>query len=145
MHTYNSTPCSDCNNQNCQIPDKVKRRKANSKYKAIVDGCMGLEESLLELAENIKTEAVEANYGQAYPKVICLCGSTRFKDAYVKAMRDETLEGNIVLSVGMFSHEENIDMSGDLKKMLDQLHLRKIDKADEVLVLNVGGYIGSSH
>ena len=78
------------------------------------------------------------------PKIVCLCGSTKFKDAFVKANRDETLEGNIVLSVGVFSHEENLDMDGDTKKMLDELHVRKIDMADEVLFLNVDGYIGQS-
>lgn len=28
--------------------------------------------------------------------------------------------------------------------MLDDMHKRKIDMADEVFVINVGGYIGSS-
>jgi hypothetical protein len=78
------------------------------------------------------------------PIIVCLCGSTRFKDAYVKAQRDETLKGKIVLSVGLFGWEEGLDMSGPTKKMLDELHLRKIDLADEVLFLNVGGYIGES-
>lgn len=78
------------------------------------------------------------------PKIVCLCGSTRFKEAFVKANRDETLKGNIVLSVGMFGHQEGIDMNGEVKKRLDQLHFRKIDLAHEVLVLNVGGYIGES-
>lgn len=78
------------------------------------------------------------------PTVVCLCGSTRFKDAFIKAQKDETLKGKIVLSVGLFGHEENIDMNGPVKKMLDELHLRKIDMADEVLILNVGDYIGQS-
>lgn len=78
------------------------------------------------------------------PKIVCLCGSTRFKDAFIQANRDETLKGNIVLSVGMFGHQEGIDMNGEVKKKLDQLHFRKIDLAHEVLVLNVGGYIGES-
>lgn len=78
------------------------------------------------------------------PTVVCLCGSTRFLDAFTKANRDETLAGRIVLSVGMFGHSEGLDMNGPVKEKLDQLHLRKIDLADEVLVLNVGGYIGES-
>lgn len=78
------------------------------------------------------------------PQVICLCGSTRFKTAFESTLRDETLKGNIVLSVGLFGHIEGLDMDGPTKKMLDELHLRKIDMADEVLVLNVDGYIGSS-
>jgi hypothetical protein len=90
------------------------------------------------------------------PTIVCLCGSTRFKDAYIKAARDETLQGKIVaardetlqgkivLTVGLFGHEEGMDMSGPTKQMLDELHLRKIDLADEVLFLNVGGYLGES-
>lgn len=70
------------------------------------------------------------------PIIVCLCGSTRFKQAFIAANRTETLAGKIVLSVGMFGHDEGIDMDGPVKKMLDELHLRKIDRADEVLVLN---------
>jgi hypothetical protein len=78
------------------------------------------------------------------PTVVCLCGSTRFKAAYIKAARDETLDGKIVLSVGLFGHEEGIDMSGPVKQMLDELHRSKIEMADEVLFLNVDGYLGES-
>lgn len=72
-----------------------------------------------------------------FPIVVTLCGSTRFGDAYRDASRSETLAGRIVLSVGLLGHAEGIDMSGPLKGMLDELHLRKIDLADEILVLNV--------
>lgn len=78
------------------------------------------------------------------PIVVCLCGSTRFKEAFEKASREESLKGKIVLSVGLFGHLEGLDMNGDTKQMLDHLHLNKIDLADEVLFLNVGGYIGES-
>lgn len=81
---------------------------------------------------------------EARPIVVCLCGSTRFKDAFIEAQRAETLAGKIVLSVGLFGHAEAMDMGGPVKAMLDKLHLRKIDLADEVLILNVGGYIGES-
>jgi hypothetical protein len=78
------------------------------------------------------------------PRKVVLCGSTRFGDAYRQAMREETLAGRIVLTVGLLGHAEGIDMSGPVKAMLDELHLRKIDDADEVLVLNVGRYVGDS-
>lgn len=90
---------------------------------------------LATLHERLKT---------GHPLVTCLCGSTRFKSAYEKAQMEETLKGNIVLSVGMFGHLEGLDMGGEVKKRLDELHLRKIDLADEVLVLNVGNYVGES-
>ena len=85
-------------------------------------------------------------------KVITLCGSTRFKDAFMEAQKRLTLEGNIVISVGLFGHSgdnevwESMD-EGTLtatKTMLDDMHKRKIDMADEIFVINVGGYIGSS-
>lgn len=85
-------------------------------------------------------------------KVITLCGSTRFKDAYLEAQKLLTLEGNIVISVGLFGHSgdnevwENMD-EGTLtktKEMLDDMHKRKIDMADEIYVINVDGYIGDS-
>ena len=85
-------------------------------------------------------------------KVITLCGSTRFKDEFMKAQKDLTLAGNIVINVGLFDHSgdhevwENMD-EGTLtktKEMLDDMHKRKIDMADEIFVINVGGYIGSS-
>ena len=85
-------------------------------------------------------------------KVITLCGSTRFKDEFMESQKRLTLEGNIVISVGLFGHAgdaevwENMD-EGTLtktKEMLDDMHKRKIDMADEIFVINVGGYIGSS-
>ena len=85
-------------------------------------------------------------------KVITLCGSTRFKKEFLEVQKSLTLEGNIVISVGLFGHSgdnevwENMD-EGTLtktKEMLDDMHKRKIDMADEIFVINVGGYIGSS-
>jgi hypothetical protein len=78
------------------------------------------------------------------PTIVCLCGSSRFRDAYEQANRRETLQGKIVLSIGMFGHQEGLDMDGPIKAMLDELHLRKIDLANEILVLNIDGYIGQS-
>ena len=78
-------------------------------------------------------------------KVITLCGSTRFKDEFMEAQKRLTLEGNIVISVGLFGHsgDEEVWAPGT-KEMLDDMHKRKIDMADEVFIINVGGYIGSS-
>ena len=77
--------------------------------------------------------------------VITLCGSTRFKNAFLEAQKRLTLEGNIVISVGLFGHsgDEEVWTLGT-KEMLDDMHKRKIDMADAIYVINVGGYIGSS-
>ena len=78
-------------------------------------------------------------------KVITLCGSTKFKDAFLQQQKRLTLEGNIVISVGMFGHSGDQEVWTDgVKEMLDDMHKRKIDMADEIFVINVGGYIGSS-
>ena len=78
-------------------------------------------------------------------KVITLCGSTRFRDAFMEAQKRLTLEGNIVISVGLFGHagDDEVCKPGT-KEMLDDMHKRKIDMADEIYVINVGGYIGES-
>ena len=79
-----------------------------------------------------------------YP-VITLCGSTRFKDEFIKAQKRLTLEGNIVISVGVFGHSGDEEgWKEGTKQMLDNMHKRKIDMADAIYVINVGGYIGES-
>ena len=85
-------------------------------------------------------------------EVVTLCGSTRFKDEFMKEQKRLTLEGKIVISVGLFGHSGDSEvwegMSEDTltktKEMLDDMHKRKIDMADEIFVINVGGYIGDS-
>src|SRR5579859_4503232 len=78
------------------------------------------------------------------PKIVCLCGSTKFKEAFFLANFNETMAGKIVLSVGFFMHNEQYPVSGKQKEDLDELHKRKIDLADEILVINLGNYIGLS-
>ena len=85
-------------------------------------------------------------------KVITLCGSTRFKDDFMRVQKELTLKGNIVISVGLFGYSDGDDIWNKMdeetlsktKEMLDDMHKRKIDMADEIFVINVGGYIGDS-
>ena len=71
---------------------------------------------------------------------------------FIEEQKRLTIEGNIVISVGLFGHSGDTEIwegiSEDsftkIKEMLDDMHKRKIDKADEIFVINVGGYIGSS-
>jgi hypothetical protein len=84
------------------------------------------------------------------PTVVCLCGSTRFWRAFRHYGLKEILNGRIVLSIGLAASDAvalahpDTAANAARKAMLDELHLRKIDLADEILVLNVGGYIGES-
>lgn len=78
-------------------------------------------------------------------KIVTLCGSTRFKEQFLEIQKRLTLEGCIVISVGLFGHAGDDDVwKPGVKEMLDDMHLRKIDLADEIFVINVGGYIGES-
>jgi hypothetical protein len=78
-------------------------------------------------------------------KVITLCGSTKFKDEFMDVQKRLSLEGNIVISVGLFGHSGDDEVWADgVKDMLDDMHKRKIDMADGIFVINVGGYIGKS-
>lgn len=88
---------------------------------------------------------------QQRPTIVCLCGSTRFSDAYQKANLEETLAGKIVLTIGCDMRTDKELFEGksqeelvEIKARLDQLHLWKISLADEVLILNQDGYLGSS-
>lgn len=85
------------------------------------------------------------------PLIVVLCGSTRFGPAFQEANLRETMAGRIVLSIGCdlrSDHELWSDKTDDqieaIKANLDELHKRKIDLADEVLILNMDGYIGDS-
>jgi hypothetical protein len=85
------------------------------------------------------------------PRVVCLCGSTRFREAFAEANRRETLAGKIVLSIASYTQSDDelfaglspVERGATERKLAD-LHRHKIDLADEVLVLNVGGYIGEA-
>ena len=82
-----------------------------------------------------------------FPEIVCLCGSTRFMEAFFDEGWRLTLQGKIVLSVGVCKHAEDHGaeaLGEDVVEALDELHKRKIDLCDRVHVLNVGGYIGDS-
>ena len=66
----------------------------------------------------------------------------KFKDDFLREQKRLTLEGNIVLAPNMFLLAE--DITEDIKKMLDDMHKKRIDMADEIFVINKNGYVGSS-
>jgi len=80
------------------------------------------------------------------PKIIVLCGSTRFTQTMLDVAWQLTKEGNIVIHWNVLpdgAGAHGAEQEG-VKELVDELYKRKIDLADEVLVLNVGGYIGKS-
>lgn len=86
---------------------------------------------------------------QGRPEIVTLCGSTRFKDEINRINAELTMQGTLVISLGVFGHVDmpdhdwTTDGNAD-KRMLDDLHRHKIALADRVFVVNVGGYIGES-
>lgn len=90
---------------------------------------------------------------KAPPTVVTLCGSTRFMEQFFRSGWVETLAGRIVLSVGVVVREgaaapplpnDHLGEHFGVKDLLDEIHFRKIDLSTEILVLNVGGYVGAS-
>lgn len=109
----------------------------------------GMEGSSCMAAARVEVENIDVL--PARPTVVCLCGSTRFWREFQRASLAETLAGRIVLSIGAASgtddeHFGNLPAEeyARIKEDLDQLHLRKVEMADEVLFLNVDGYVGES-
>jgi len=82
-------------------------------------------------------------------KVITLCGSTRFEAEFAEVNQRLTMEGCVVISLGMFSLPDLPDYdwtadSSDLKRRLGGVHFHKIRMADEVYIVDPGGYVGES-
>ena len=82
-------------------------------------------------------------------KVITLCGSTTFEADFAEVNQRLTMEGCVVISLGMFSPPDLPDYdwaadSSDLEAQLGDVHFQKIRMADEVYIVDPGGYVGES-
>lgn len=77
-------------------------------------------------------------------KIVCLCGSTKFKKEFQEAEIELGLKGEIVLTVVGFNHTDQLNYTEEQKQNLDKLHFEKIKLADYIYVINVGDYIGES-
>lgn len=105
------------------------------KYKVISDDAWGrINLTYKELLDRFTMQ-------KQRPAIVCLCGSTRFRKEYEQVNYEETLAGKIVLSVGCYAP---FDCTPEQKIALDELHKKKIHLADEILIINVGSYIGES-
>lgn len=76
--------------------------------------------------------------------VITLCGSTKFKEDFIRVSEELCLSGNIVISLELFGHADGKVITPEIKEMLDRAHRAKIDMSDAIYVINKGGYIGES-
>jgi hypothetical protein len=84
------------------------------------------------------------------PVIVTLCGSTRFKREINHVNAELTMQGKLVISLGLFGHADMPDLNWEtggapLKVMLDELHKRKIDMCDRIVVVSdASGYFGES-
>lgn len=76
--------------------------------------------------------------------IITLCGSTKFKKEFEEVAKNLALEGHAVLSVNMFHHADNLELTTEQKIRLDNAHKEKINASDAIFVINKDGYIGES-
>lgn len=82
-----------------------------------------------------------SNVPVARPKIVCLCGSLRFSTEFATERTRLTLDLAIVLAP---EATEASVLDPLLVRALGELHLRRIDLADEVRIVNPGGYIGEA-
>lgn len=147
---------------NPSIPEAIRKVRGGDPPTARVAFASGPSREWLEKAGDIEDAArsvsvggLAADLGMLAPsavrrRVVCLCGSTRFWHEYQLANYRETMAGRVVLTVGHYphapgqAHGENVGCTPEQKLELDELHLRKIDMADEILVIDVNGYAGES-
>lgn len=125
-------------------------------YSEVVDMAVSYIESkyfdpyILSLQGTAQEQPVDADGWIAKPKVVCFCGSTRFAEWFMIKRWELEKQGIITLGINILPN--NYFAEGDshgaeqegVKEILDELHKRKIDLADEVFILNVDGYIGES-
>jgi hypothetical protein len=108
---------------------------------------MGYALTSTDVDERVEARLAEMRAGR--PPIVTICGSTRFNDEIHAANARLTMEGNLVISLGVFGHTDIPDVDwttggSELKVMLDGLHRHKIAPADSVYIVNPKGYIGES-
>ena len=77
-------------------------------------------------------------------QVVTLCGSTRFKEDFLKAQEALTLAGKLVISLGFFEHAEGKTITPETEALLADIHRQRIDMSDSIFVINRDDYIGKS-
>jgi hypothetical protein len=127
------------------IRDAIGMVESIGADKALTDAVVLLDEAKNRVADYL--EGLPDKPTLERPKIVCICGSSRF--VCESAVRAWELEKQGILALGMHLlpawYGETTDHLAEhegVAHVLDALHLKKIEMADSVLVLNVGGYIG---
>ncbi|HEX5032046.1 MAG TPA: hypothetical protein VFX78_11385 [Candidatus Eisenbacteria bacterium] len=126
------------------MSDAEARAKAEEFWRS--RGILPTLDDVVSLAALLRA-AGAGTWSKDRPRVVCLCGSTRFAETFNEDAARLTLAGEIVVRPEVVTYSRENDpqhIAPEVKAGLDELHLRKIDLADYVRVLNVGGYVGES-
>lgn len=105
---------------------------------------VGSEKEKMKIDEDYRKAVKRHRKDFKMNKIVCLCGSTKFKKEFETATWEESLEGKIVLSVCCFTHHDGLIWTDDEIAVFHDLHRKKIEMADEILVINPEGYIGET-
>lgn len=130
-----------------RIRAAVKAASQGIPLLALADADEAAKILLVTIRDYLRKNRASFGANHPFPNIVCLCGSTRFAEAFNEAAERETLAGKIVVRPEVVTYSVERDpqlVAPAIKERLDELHRRKIDLADEVLVINVGGYIGDS-
>lgn len=76
-------------------------------------------------------------------KIVCLCGSLRFKKDFGDIELMLVLRGSVVLTPCLMYVDIERTMP-QYKEMVDEIHKSKIELADEIYVINKNNYVGKS-
>jgi len=75
-------------------------------------------------------------------KVVCICGSMKFYDNMIVEQVRLAKEGIVALLPIVDPKDCEGNLTDEEKEFYAQIHLQKIEMADEVYIVNVGGYVG---
>src|SRR6266567_5403085 len=122
----------------------MSTRKKTCTKREMITELLEMDAQIID-GSDVFAQAADMLARRGHPKIVCLCGSTRFWKTFQEQSLRLTKEGVIVLSIGCATaSDDEHGITTEEKAIFDELHMRKIDLADEILVLNVGGYIGQS-
>lgn len=94
--------------------------------------------------EDLRVEAKkEVDFFRGLPEIVCLAGSSRYREAFERESERLTLEGCIVLGKHVYKPGEEWDLSEAHKDMIHAVQFRKVDISHRVHIVNVDGYVGT--
>jgi hypothetical protein len=77
-------------------------------------------------------------------KKVAICGSMRFVEDMIEVQKHLSYQGVIVLMPSFtLASPGTVHIPAEIKKQFAEMHRERIDMADEIFVVNVGGYFGS--